>query len=189
MLIACHFCRCKFNYIRLSPPLNRHYSLAHKLKCDGNRPHCGNCSRRGHGNCVYASSIRRRGPGRETMKRKAPKQESRKKAPTPPFRLEPTIEKPVATTRKLSMRADFRPSKKPRLLDTCHETAGRRAGDTSDGSSKGSVWKSSPIVSHPPPTAAFILAGGRASYGSENGRAYTPASDTSSVDGDDSIWN
>ncbi|KAI0670847.1 hypothetical protein C8Q78DRAFT_1078807 [Trametes maxima] len=44
-LIACHFCR------------------ARKLRCDGQKPSCANCTKRGHP-CTYEQAPKRRGPGR-----------------------------------------------------------------------------------------------------------------------------
>ncbi|WVR03322.1 hypothetical protein IAU60_000313 [Kwoniella sp. DSM 27419] len=60
-VIACHHCRLK------------------KLKCDGERPRCYHCSRRGMDDCTYEAVLKRRGPGKhnkedkEVAKRREPK--------------------------------------------------------------------------------------------------------------------
>lgn len=50
LALACHFCRRR------------------KLKCDGIKPTCENCSRRGEV-CTYDDNVRRRGPGKRTKER------------------------------------------------------------------------------------------------------------------------
>ena len=53
--IACHHCRSK------------------KLKCDGGRPKCSTCLKKGEEMCEYDAVLRRRGPGKNNKKDKAEK--------------------------------------------------------------------------------------------------------------------
>jgi len=59
LALACHFCRRR------------------KLKCDGQRPTCDNCSKRGE-TCSYDDTVRRRGPGKRTkeIRQRAQEQEA-----------------------------------------------------------------------------------------------------------------
>ncbi|OCF59837.1 hypothetical protein L486_02510 [Kwoniella mangroviensis CBS 10435] len=59
--IACNNCRAK------------------KLKCNGEKPKCFHCHRRGEETCVYEAILRRRGPGKHN-KEKKPKSKSKKKS-------------------------------------------------------------------------------------------------------------
>ncbi|WWD06017.1 hypothetical protein V865_004102 [Kwoniella europaea PYCC6329] len=58
-IIACNNCRAK------------------KLKCNGEKPKCFHCHRRGEETCVYEAILRRRGPGKHN-KEKKPKSKSKK---------------------------------------------------------------------------------------------------------------
>ncbi|KAK8869550.1 hypothetical protein IAR55_000117 [Kwoniella newhampshirensis] len=51
LALACHFCRRR------------------KLKCDGIRPKCDNCTKRNE-TCTWDDNVRRRGPGRATKERR-----------------------------------------------------------------------------------------------------------------------
>ncbi|WVN86612.1 uncharacterized protein L203_101780 [Cryptococcus depauperatus CBS 7841] len=51
LTLACHFCRRR------------------KLKCDGNKPLCETCAKRGE-MCTWDESVRRRGPGKATKERR-----------------------------------------------------------------------------------------------------------------------
>ncbi|OCF33190.1 hypothetical protein I316_05235 [Kwoniella heveanensis BCC8398] len=59
-VIACNNCRSK------------------KLKCNGERPKCYHCTRRGEDACTYEAILRRRGPGKHN-KEKKPKDDSHSK--------------------------------------------------------------------------------------------------------------
>ncbi|WVQ93896.1 hypothetical protein IAU59_000974 [Kwoniella sp. CBS 9459] len=52
-VIACNNCRAK------------------KLKCNGERPRCYHCTRRGEDACMYEAILRRRGPGRNNKEKKS----------------------------------------------------------------------------------------------------------------------
>ena len=54
--IACYNCRSK------------------KLKCDGARPKCHHCTRRGEASCAYDVVLRRRGPGKKTKDKEKEKE-------------------------------------------------------------------------------------------------------------------
>ncbi|KAH7336949.1 hypothetical protein B0J17DRAFT_448871 [Rhizoctonia solani] len=63
-VMACHFCRCKYIFLRvvISPHTCIHRILVRKLRCDGGHP-CSHCTHR-EKECTYDTTIRRRGPGR-----------------------------------------------------------------------------------------------------------------------------
>ncbi|ORX33842.1 hypothetical protein BD324DRAFT_638833 [Kockovaella imperatae] len=50
---------------RVKLPLACHFCRRRKLKCDGKRPECDNCLKRGE-ECIYDDHVRRRGPGKRT---------------------------------------------------------------------------------------------------------------------------
>ncbi|RPD77876.1 hypothetical protein L226DRAFT_521379 [Lentinus tigrinus ALCF2SS1-7] len=81
--IACHFCRGPGRAIWTHPPVpsvlvssseltSSSGTVARKLRCDGQKPSCANCTKRSHP-CTYEQQPKRRGPG------KTPRGSSRKR--------------------------------------------------------------------------------------------------------------